>query len=192
MTVETERDDDDPGRDKDEIAGLPKVERAYLIPAKDNKGVSVRLQCRAQPEVARLINDVIASKKYPLRVQGDLIRWCIVSGTRKLAAGAGIKSVMAQGWAISEMLIDELYQIDFADNFNKLKQVVDRYLERGSPAKAREIVTRVMIQIEAMPEAQRWHREQYKDELVRRYQSLLDATQAAPHKKSLFGTGENE
>ncbi len=167
-----ETDDDDLGPAASDVAGLPSRERDYIIPAKDTKGVSARAQCRVQPEIMRMIADIHQSHKYPFRVQGDLIRYCLVSGLRKLAGGAGIPSVMAQADIIMEHLRDEEYHLQFEENFRAMKRVVDKYMERGAPEKARELLSRIRGFIQQMP-SDYWKR-QYEADIVRKYGMLLD------------------
>lgn len=155
-----------------EADGLPKNERDYIIPAADAKGQSARVQCRVQPSYMRLLSEVVQSKRYPFRVQGDALRWCVVTGLKKLAGGAGITSVIAQADMILEMLRDEEYQLQFTENFQAMKRVVDRYIERGAPGKARELLARIRQQIAMMPEG--YWKEQYAEELSRKYGSLID------------------
>lgn len=182
-----EEDDEDLGPSTADIAslGLPTRERDYIIPAKDTKGVSARAQCRVQPEVMRMIADIHQSRKYPFRVQGDLIRYCLVSGLRKLAAGAGIPSVMAQMDIITEHLRDEEYHLQFEENFRAMKRNIDKYMERGAPEKARELLTRIRGFIANMP-SDYW-KNQYELDIVRKYGNLLDGEGQAASTAALFG-----
>ena len=173
-----DRDDDTPedvGPAAYELLGLPTRERDYIVPAADAQHQSVRVQCRVQPTYARLIADIHQSKKYPFRVQGDLIRFCIVTMVKRLAAGAGMTSTIAQADIILETLRDEEYQLQVAEVFSTVKRVIDRYLDRGATGKARELVAHIRGDIEKMTK-QYW-RGQYLEELERRYGSLLDGDQ---------------
>jgi hypothetical protein len=114
----------------------------------------------------------VQSRRYPFRVQGDAIRWAVVTGLKKLAAGVGIESTIAHADMILEMLRDEEYQLQFVENFQAMKRVVDRYIERGASGKARELLARVRVQIEAMPEG--YWKDQYTEELARKYGPLMD------------------
>jgi hypothetical protein len=166
--------DADPGPVETEVGfGLPANEREYIIPAQDAKGHNTRLYCRAPPAVGRMASDVLQSKKYPFRTMGDLVRWCIVTGTKRLASGKGIKSVTAQADAIIDILRDEVFQLDFLEVFNNLRSVVDSYLASKASGEARRVVAQMRAQIEAMPDG--YWKTRYQDELLTRYGSLLDA-----------------
>lgn len=156
-----------------EILGLPADEREYLIPAKDSQGRSVRVMCRVAPETARLVAEVYQSHKWPFRVQGDLIRFAIAATARKLAAGAGLEgSVIAHGEILSNLLRDEEYQLQWEENFRLLRRVIDKYMARGAPSKARELVVRCLSSIRGMKEG--YWRDQYEGEILKRYGAILD------------------
>lgn len=192
MAYDDEQDNDDPGADESEKSGLPTRERAYIIPAQDAKGHSARVYCRVQPSLARLLADVHQSHKYPFRVQGDAVRWCIDYGLRRLASGAGIPSVMAQSDAIQAILVDEEYQLQFSENLNTMRRVVDRYKDRGAIGKARELATRILVLIRAMPEG--YWRTTYETEVLSKYGELLQGKKAATAngKSSLFNERDTD
>lgn len=164
--------DEDVALSREDALGLPKRERDYVVPATDAKNQSIRAMCRMQPAYWRIASEIIASKKYPFRVMGDLFRWCIVDGIKRLAQGAGINSVVAHADTIMTILTDEDYQLQFAENFTAMKRVVDRYVERNATSKARELVTRIRSEIDKMPEG--YWRDQYTNELETKYGQLLD------------------
>ena len=163
---------DDPGHTVDEAAGLPRDERAFIIPARDVRGDSVRLYCRAQPAVARLLADIQASHKYPFRTMGDVIRWCVVVGARRLAAGHAIDSVVTHIEAATAVLADEEFQIQFREYFNRLRAVVDHFVEARANGEARRCISEARGRFMLMP-AGYW-RDRYMAELMDRYGKLLD------------------
>jgi hypothetical protein len=150
-------------------------ERDYIIPAQDSKGHHTRLYCRAIPSVGRMVADVHASRKYPFRTVGDLIRFCIVTKVKELASGAGIQSVIAQADAIIAYLQDEEYQLQFLEMFTHLQRVTNTYIEMGAPGEARRVAAHTRAFIEAMPDADVYWKDKYREELLRRYSNLLDA-----------------
>lgn len=165
--------DDGADLDTGPAPGLPTRERDYVIPAQDTHGTSVRLYCRAMPTIGRLVADVHASKKYPFRTQGDLIRWCIVTGVKTLVKGAGIQSVMAQSDAMIAALQDEEFQLQFKEFFVLLKRIVDQFMEQGAPGEARRCVTRARSNIEAMKDG--YWKTKYATDLEGKYRQLLEA-----------------
>lgn len=166
---------EDPGLSPTQTAALPTNERDYLIPAQDAKGHHIRLYCRAPPTIGRIVADVHASRKYPFRTMGDLVRWCIVHGAKRLAAGAGVPSVIAISDAMTAMLVDEEFQLAFLDFFQHLHRVIDNFIAAGSPGEARRVAAKCRAQIESMPDTQAYWKQRYRDELLKRYATLLDA-----------------
>ncbi len=165
--------DDDGTPPGPEALGLPASERDYLVPAKNSQGQSVRVMCRLAPETSRMIAEVFQAHKWPFRVQGDLIRYAITSVTKRLAVGAGLTgSVIAHGEMIHDMLLEEEYQLQWEENFRMLRRVVDMYIARGAPGKARELVNRMRASIVPMKEG--YWKDQYEAEILKRYGNILD------------------
>lgn len=173
---------DDDGNDLDPAvsparSSLPTKERDYIIPATNAKGVSVRAMCRISPELMRVAADIHASHKYPLRVLGDLFRWCIDRGVKDLAAGAGIRSVWAQAEIIKQMNLDEAYNAQFEDAFRGMEPIVTRYLARGETGRCRKYLWGIWEAVKQMP-ADDW-KTQYESEFLRRYGQILDGGSTA-------------
>jgi hypothetical protein len=120
-----------------------------------------------------MVSDVHASRKYPFRTVGDLDRWCIVTGTKRLAAGAGINTVTAHADAMIAVFQDEEFQLQFMEFFTYMQRIVNNYTEAGAAGEARRVVALTRAQIEAMPDG--YWKEKYRTELLRRYETLLDA-----------------
>lgn len=165
-------DEQDPGADRDEMVRTPRTERHYVIPAQDTKGHSARLQCRAQPTVVRLATDVLASKKFPFRVIGDLYRYCIVTQLKALAADAGVPSVLLMNDAIIEICRESLYQRDFVEAISHVRQTVDMFLSSNADDQARQLIVLIREKIDRMPEG--YWKQKYAQEIKSKYGSLLD------------------
>lgn len=166
-----------------EALGLPTSEREYLIPAKDSQGRSIRVMCRVSPEISRLIGEVHQSRKWPFRVQGDLIRFAIHTVVKKLAVAAGLEgSVIAHGEMLHQMLVDEEYQLQWEENFRLMRRIVDKYMARGAPGKAREIITRCLVSVRMQMQEGYW-RSQYEAEILKRYGAILDGEEGTDARK---------
>lgn len=190
----TDHDDqvEDLGPDRAELNGLPVRERDYIVPAADSSHISIRVQCRVQPVIVRLVSDLLARKAYPFRTQGDLLRFCIDRMVRKLARGAGVGEVWALAESNRQFFADEEYQLQFAENFAVMKRVIDWYLERGAPQKARELVVSARARFEQMAEGNYW-RTTYLTELDKRYGQLLDGNKAlAAPGTGIFATASED
>jgi hypothetical protein len=106
-------------------------------------------------------------------VQGDLVRFAVATIVRKLAIAGGLQgSVIAHGEILRTMIADEEYQLQWEDNIRGLKRVIERYLQRGAPAKAREFIVRALGAVKGMKEG--YWRDQYEAEILRRYGHVLD------------------
>lgn len=169
---------DDSGPDDKLVASLPTRARDYLIPAADNKGHSTRVYCRVPPSVARLVQQVHDSRKYPFRTQGDVIRWCVVNGCKMLVVGHGIPSVWRQVETMMATLAEEEQQLEFLTFFNKAQQVIDRYRMDNAPGEARRVAARLKAYIEGMPEAENYWKGRYEAELLNRWADLLDGDES--------------
>ena len=170
-----EDENQDPGQSPAEVSTLPQNERDYIIPARDVRGESVRLYCRAQPAVARLLADIQASHKYPFRTIGDIVRFCVVTGSKRLIAGRGIdaaKQNLMKIDAANVILAEEEYQIQFREFFNRLRAVTEHFLEAKAEGEARRVVSEARMRIKEM--AKGYWRGRYLDELQERYGRLLD------------------
>jgi Arc/MetJ-type ribon-helix-helix transcriptional regulator len=53
-------------------------EEEWQQPASDNKGHSVKLSCRVPPPVARMIEAIVASQRFPYQTADDLVRHAVV------------------------------------------------------------------------------------------------------------------
>jgi hypothetical protein len=171
---------DDPGPDTGAASwgALPENVRDYLIPAADAKGHSTRLYCRVMPGIGRLVQQVVASKKYPFKTMGDMIRYCIVTGAKRLSAGQGFDSVFAQVDTMMEQLAEEEQQLQFLEFFKKTQEIVDHYIVAGAPGEARRVVSMMRARIDRMPDTEEYWKTRYRTELMSRYRSLLDAPEA--------------
>jgi len=52
----------------------------FIIPAKDEEGASIRCQFSCSPRLHAWISDMVDSKKFPFRRDGDLLRWAAYYG----------------------------------------------------------------------------------------------------------------
>lgn len=164
---------EDPGLSRLLTAGLPTRERGYLIPASDANGHQVRLYCRASPDMGRLLADLHSSRQYPFRTIGDIIRFCIYDGVRRLLAGGGVESVLQIVDMQQRLYADDEMQLHFLSHFQDLRRVTDAYIEAGSPGEARRLVAHARGAIETM--ADDYWKARYLEELMSRYGPLLDA-----------------
>lgn len=144
----------------------------FIIPSKDTRGESIRVWNRIQPGHDRQISTITQAKLFPFRTPGDVMRWCIHDGLKRLVAmERGIPSVMQQVDAICAMLRDEEANLDFQVVIHQLQTVVQRHMAEGSVAEAKRIAIEVKQQIDAMPHG--FWREKYQKQFKETYGHLL-------------------
>lgn len=139
----------------------------FIIPATDAKGHSERAQCRVMPAEDRALDVILASKKFPFRSKGDIMRWSIYQGIRRLERMEDVPSVTHQVDAIVLVLRDEQFNHDFMATFEALGAVIQKHLANGAQGEARRLVTLVKDKIQKMPEGH-W-RDKYLGTLEERY-----------------------
>ncbi len=100
-----------------------------------------------------------------------------MTGTRRLAAGGGINSVVAKLDAQIAVLRDEEYQLQFLEFFAYIKRVTDHYIEQGEGGQARRVIAHQQAMLDAMPDG--YWKTRYQTALAQRYGHLLDASTVA-------------
>ncbi len=145
----------------------------FRVAATDNKGHTVRVFFRAQPGHAHELEVIKASKKFPYRTKGDILRHAFVRHLRWLHNLAPIPSVLAEVDAILEIAREEEFAADFQLVFEKAGDVVARHLGRGSIGEARRFVLKVMEHIDRMPPG--YWRDRYKKEAQEKWGGILAA-----------------
>lgn len=150
----------------------PEDNKHYLIPGQDAKGHSERVWCRVMPGHHRALGMILASREFPFRSMGDVVRWCVDHGIRTLDhRRTGGPSVMRQVDIQMDILRDELYQQDFSETFGGMQQVVNRHQAANAMGEARRVVAMAKQNFEAMPEG--YWRDRYLGELETQFGHLL-------------------
>lgn len=124
----------------------------FIIPAQDHQGHSEREWARVMPSVDRTISTIVGSRRFPFKTKGDLIRWCIVRGTKVLEKMEPMPGFVGRSEAIMDMLRDEIYMQEYTNMFQTLQRVVDGYVSMGESAQAKRLVAQTKAKILAMEE----------------------------------------
>lgn len=144
----------------------------FLVAPADAKGVSYRFTFRAPPDFDTAIDQWITSHRFPFTTRGEVMRWCLREGLRRLdAMEPGVVSVTKRIDILTKLLNEEAAHADFLGVFRILEESVTRYLADQAGHQATRVVAMAKHQFEAMPEGH-W-RDRYLDELSKRFGYLL-------------------
>lgn len=146
-------------------------ETEFVIPSQDTKGHSERFQFRIQPGHLREINEIMASKKFPFRTQGDLGRLAIKLTIDLLKSMEPMPSVLSQTDAIIELIRNEEYRLEFLAAFEMVSKAISQYISAGEQGQARKMVVMIGDKIKLMPKG--YWRKKYSNELKQKFGYLL-------------------
>jgi hypothetical protein len=184
-------------------------EYEYRVPSSNPQGISVRAQCRITPELDRVLDEIIALRRWPLRLKGDLIRWGIESAARELLSEEGCPSVLMQAELIRVLMINTQDAILFEENFRKMQENIQYFLDRGEAHRARKLLWQTWQLIDGMPAANDF-KGQYAQAFLQRYGGIMEGGKfvsadvirgyvagtvpegAPPAQSQLFPDGEGE
>lgn len=164
----------DGGSDADSTAfEIPKYsESDYLFPATDSMGQSARLQCKAQPTIAREIQSVVHSRRFPFRTDSDVIRWCVYTGLAELAKREPSTGFLAKAWAEVEVLRDQQYWSAQQEMMRHLDEAVKRCMQAGQYGEARQLVLKTLANLNSL-EKSSWN-EQTIEEIRQRHRHIIE------------------
>ena len=148
------------------------TETDWRVPASDQKGHSERLWFRCQPSLAAMCDQVVASRKFPYRTKGDLLRHALNSHLKWLQTQGASCSVAGQVDTVMEVLRDEEYHADFLAVFDKLSERVAAHLAVGAQEEAARLIKVVQKHVASMPEG--YWRDRYERTLRERHGQFLE------------------
>jgi len=173
---------DDPTDKKDEKEEK-KVELLYdpdsfIIPSRDTKGHNERMQFYAQPGHINQVAAIVASRKFPFRTRGGLMRWCLDQGLKRLEQiDASIPSVTSQVDAIIDVMRTEEFRKDLARVIDMLATQINELLAKGDDDEARRRILKIKRLIGQMPKG--YWRTRHVNEIDGRFGYLLDKLERA-------------
>lgn len=110
-------------------------ESEYVVPGADNRGRSDSITFRTLPGYARLMEEILAERKFPFRTNGDLLRWAFAHGLEHLTkVEPPATSLMAYVTNQVRKLRDEMYQFEQLQDVELLEEVVRHHLRLGTDA----------------------------------------------------------
>jgi len=146
----------------------------FRIGASDTKGHSARHWFRCIPMMARQVEQIIQSKKFPYRTKGDLLRHALHKHIRWLVDIEPMVTVSGQVDAILEIMRDEEMNSDFALVFEKMGERINQHMASGSHREATRLLLTIKSCIDEMPEG--FWQDRYQNKIKERFGNLLKGT----------------
>ena len=96
----------------------------FRVHASDKKGHSARRWFRLQPGHDQMLSEIVASRKFPYRDAGDIVRHAVKRHLDWLETLEPIPSVTKQVDIILDLMRQEEFQRDFQTVMDKLREQV--------------------------------------------------------------------
>jgi hypothetical protein len=143
----------------------------YRIGASDTNGHSARHWFRTIPQMAMQVEQIMASKLFPYRSKGDILRHALHRHMGWLASQGAVSSISGQVDVILELLRDEEMNADFLMVFDKLSDRISNHLSSGSSGEATRLIRMVQDHVGSMPEG--YWRKRYQDQITMKFGHLI-------------------
>ena len=143
----------------------------FRIPASDTKGHNARHWFRCIPMMARQVEQIIQSKKFPYRTKGDLLRHALHKHMGWLSSIESVPSVSGQVDAIIEIMRDEEMNNDFHLVFEKLGERITQHITAGAHREATRLIMIVQTHIAEMPDG--FWKDKYSEQMGKKYSSII-------------------
>jgi hypothetical protein len=144
---------------------------AWIINARDKNGHYERQWVNVMPAHHAQIAIILASKKFPYRSAGDLLRHAIVRHLQYLDAMEEFPSVTRQADLLNENLVFEQLQHECLATIEGTARIVAQHMSTGEPHEAARFVRKQMAIIAKMPDG--FWKSRYTSEMNRRFAQLL-------------------
>lgn len=153
-------------------------ESDFIIPASDSKGHSARQWYRCHPGVDRQMSVIIASKKFPYRTKGDLMRHAVM---RHVAWLHHQNPVEGSTFADLDFIIETGKEIEMEtriqERLRDIEDIVKRLVDGGQIPAARRVIATAVMKIEGMAEG--FRREEIMEAVVGKWGHLLRGDKGA-------------
>jgi len=144
----------------------------FRIRGSDAKGNYESRTTRFLPAQVFQVINVLASKRFPYREQGDVLRHALYRHLHWLDTLEVIPSITRQVDAMIEVLRQEEFQQDFINVFEDVKRVIANYTASGANGEARRVLASIINHVDGMP-AGYWQ-DRYRRELQEKFGHLMD------------------
>jgi hypothetical protein len=117
------------------------------------------------------------SNKFPFRTKGEILRYCVLSGLKKLENMAPIKSVLSEIDIINDILRAEEFAEIFSGVFERLASRIASFMGQGETGEAVRLIRNIQDRIEEMEEG--YWKDKYSKEIEQRWGYLVKETKKA-------------
>lgn len=126
---------------------------SFIIPASDTKGHSQAMHFRCMPEMAGMVDSIVAQRKFAYRTSSELLRHALDRHLRYLdTIGEIPQSIYARVEALKQILQEESRQAAFETAISECRNTISKYLMNGDHEHAKRVVLNIAETVEAMPE----------------------------------------
>lgn len=143
----------------------------WYIGARDAQGHSARLWFTAQPGHARDLNSIVASKKFPYRTVGDVLRHALHRHLKWIQTQHRFRSVMGQVEMLLEICREEDFGMDLRKSIEHIAGIINKHIAAGNQGQAIRFYLKAMGAVQGMPDG--FWQDKYKDELESRFGHLM-------------------
>lgn len=120
----------------------------WIVPGQDHNGNSVREWFRCQPTMDREIEVILTARKFPFRVKGDLLRWAVWEGIKKLNRMEDIPTSM---FNVAEIMIKTSREAEmwhkFRTSIEVTKKAVQDYVDTGNEEEALKLLSAIKAEV---------------------------------------------
>jgi hypothetical protein len=149
----------------------------YVVPARDHQGHSVRIWCNVQPSVDHELNVIMASHNWPFKVKGDLFRWAVWEGVKRLEKMRPVPgSMIVVAEAIIESCRASEHWLAFKTSVDKTEATVRSLMDSGNETEALKLLSSLRTQVMKLEEAS-W-RDQWMLEFEKRFAHIWTRAKA--------------
>lgn len=143
------------------------IDDEFCLSASDERGHSVPMSVRVSPDMSMQLEIILASKKWPFRTKGDVIRTAVLKYMKYLEKENPIPgSVLGHILAMNEVVKWNEAQKQFLETITNAEGLI-RGMMHSDPDIARTVVLNIKDAIDKMPDSP------WRDKFVREYESKV-------------------
>lgn len=145
----------------------------FVIPAADERGHTSRMQFRCNPELDRQGDEIVASKQFPFKTKGDLMRFGYFEACRRLSRyGHHIPDIISELEIVNVMLRRKQRHCAFEDSLQLLQVTIDELQRLNADSEIVDVLNEIGIQVHRMLEVDPYWGERYRQEIERKWGPL--------------------
>lgn len=146
----------------------------FLIPSTDEHGHAATMVFRLPPNMAYLVESIVAAREFPFLTKSDLARWSLHLGLKYLAdltkhrRVSNYHSMLTAALTLSRVRMEE---VEYARDLEKMLQPVSQLIQAGHSARARRLLSELHANLSAIDDEE-W-RGRYLKVLYERFAELM-------------------